>query len=149
MDVPEEPEDSTERHYDDTMAAGDHLNDPALVRTLVAEAGAAIRELEPMGAEFVRNDDGGICGRQVKLEVRDHAYNVQTAVSQFSELEPEVLVFVQLLGSPVVSALPPRIPVTRPTPLPPTRTASGRRPGPRRSARSSGCPCSTPGRPSA
>ncbi len=60
MNVPEEPQDSAERHYDDTLAAGDHLNDPALVRTLVAEAGAAIRELEPMGAQFVRNDDGGI-----------------------------------------------------------------------------------------
>ncbi|NBM15925.1 ABC transporter substrate-binding protein [Streptomyces sp. GC420] len=67
-----------------------------------------------------RNDDGGICGRQVKLEVRDHAYNVQTAVSQFSELEPEVLGFVQLLGSPIVSALAPKIAVTGATTLPAT-----------------------------
>lgn len=56
-----------------------------------------------------RNADGGICGRQVKLEVRDHAYNVQTAVSQFAELEPEVLGFVQMLGSPIVAALAPQI----------------------------------------
>lgn len=56
-----------------------------------------------------RNADGGICGRQVKLEVRDHGYSVQTAVSQFTELEPDVLGFVQMLGSPVVSALSPKI----------------------------------------
>lgn len=52
-----------------------------------------------------RNADGGICGYQVKLEVRDHGNDVQTAVSAFSELEPNVLAFTQLLGSPQVNAL--------------------------------------------
>lgn len=60
LPVPEEPQDSADKHYADTLAAGDHLNDPALVRTLVSQAGDAIRELEATGAEFVRNDDGGI-----------------------------------------------------------------------------------------
>lgn len=60
MPAPDEPDDSPDRHYADTLAAGDELNDPHLVRTLVSEAGAAIRELEAMGARFVRNDDGGI-----------------------------------------------------------------------------------------
>ncbi|MEO3785748.1 ABC transporter substrate-binding protein [Actinocorallia sp. B10E7] len=67
-----------------------------------------------------RNANGGICGRQVRLEVRDHTYNVQTAVSQFSELEPEVLGFVQLLGSPVVSALAPKLASTKAVTLPAT-----------------------------
>jgi ABC-type branched-subunit amino acid transport system substrate-binding protein len=52
-----------------------------------------------------RNADGGICGRQVDLVVRDHGHDVQTAVSQFSEIEGDVLGFVQLLGSPMVNAL--------------------------------------------
>lgn len=52
-----------------------------------------------------RNADGGICGFQVEVEVRDHGNDVQTAVSQFSELEPDVLGFTQLLGSPQVNAL--------------------------------------------
>lgn len=52
-----------------------------------------------------RNADGGICGREVELEVRDHASDVQTAVTQFNELEPEILGFVQLLGSPQVNAV--------------------------------------------
>lgn len=60
MPVADEPDDNADRHYADTLAAGDHLNDPDLVRTLVREAGDAIRELEAAGAEFVRNDDGGI-----------------------------------------------------------------------------------------
>jgi fumarate reductase (CoM/CoB) subunit A len=60
MSGTDEPDDDAERHYADTLTAGDHLNDPALVRTLVSEAGEAIRELESMGAEFVRNADGGI-----------------------------------------------------------------------------------------
>lgn len=52
-----------------------------------------------------RNADGGICGLDVKVEVRDHGNDVQTAVSAFSELEPNVLGFTQLLGSPQVNAL--------------------------------------------
>jgi succinate dehydrogenase/fumarate reductase flavoprotein subunit len=60
MSGTDEPDDDAERHYADTLTAGDHLNDPALVRTLVREAGDAIRELEAIGAEFVRNADGGI-----------------------------------------------------------------------------------------
>lgn len=52
-----------------------------------------------------RNADGGICGFNVEVDVRDHGNDVQTAVSQFSELEPDVLGFVQLLGSPQVNAL--------------------------------------------
>ena len=67
-----------------------------------------------------RNAAGGICGRQVKLEIRDHAYNVQTSVSQFTELEPKVLGFVQLLGSPIVSALAPKIASTGAVTLPAT-----------------------------
>lgn len=52
-----------------------------------------------------RNAAGGICGFDVKVEVRDHGNDVQKAVSLFSELEPNVLGFTQLLGSPQVNAL--------------------------------------------
>jgi ABC-type branched-subunit amino acid transport system substrate-binding protein len=51
------------------------------------------------------NEDGGICGRKIKLEVRDHAYKADTAKVQFPELEPKVLGFMQVLGSPVNAAL--------------------------------------------
>ena len=51
------------------------------------------------------NADGGICSRSVELVLRDHGHDVQTAVTQFSEIESDVLGFVQLLGSPMVNAL--------------------------------------------
>src|SRR5690606_21563131 len=60
MDVSDVPEDSIEKHYQDTLASGDYVNDPALVRTLVEHAGASIRELERMGAKFVSKADGEI-----------------------------------------------------------------------------------------
>lgn len=51
------------------------------------------------------NADGGICGRQINLVVRDHGHDVQTSVSQYAELEPTVLGFPQILGSPMINAL--------------------------------------------
>ncbi|MEO3845096.1 ABC transporter substrate-binding protein [Streptomyces sp. B22F1] len=55
------------------------------------------------------NDRGGVCGRKVELAVEDHGYNTETAVSQYTGMEPDVLAFQMLLGSPMVSALTPRI----------------------------------------
>lgn len=52
-----------------------------------------------------RNANGGICGRNVELIVRDHASDTQTAVTQFNEIAPDVLGFVQLLGSPQTNAV--------------------------------------------
>jgi fumarate reductase (CoM/CoB) subunit A len=77
MGVPDVPEDSVDRHYADTLAAGDYVNDPGLVRTLVTEAAGAIRELEQMGARFVCGESGEIevflapahtCRRSVRVE---------------------------------------------------------------------------------
>ncbi len=53
-------EDSPERHFVDTLAAGDFVNDPDLVRQLVLRAPQAIRELQELGAEFVRKPAGEI-----------------------------------------------------------------------------------------
>jgi succinate dehydrogenase/fumarate reductase flavoprotein subunit len=60
MNVRDVAEDSIDRHFDDTLAAGDYVNDPELVRELVTHAGEAIRELEGFGAQFVRKADGEI-----------------------------------------------------------------------------------------
>ncbi|MGQ0632854.1 MAG: ABC transporter substrate-binding protein [Sporichthyaceae bacterium] len=51
------------------------------------------------------NAAGGVCGRQVALETRDHGYKAETAKVQFPEIEPKVAAFLQLLGSPVLAAL--------------------------------------------
>ena len=58
MDISDVPEDSIDEHFRDTLASGDFVNDPELVRQLVAHAGQAIRELEDMGAKFVSKADG-------------------------------------------------------------------------------------------
>lgn len=51
------------------------------------------------------NQDGGICGRQVKLTVKDHGYNVQQAVTLYNQIRGNVLALQQSLGSPMTTAL--------------------------------------------
>lgn len=54
-----------------------------------------------------RNAAGGVCdGRyQVDLDVRDHGYNVQNAVTLYASMKTKNLVFEQILGSPMNAAL--------------------------------------------
>jgi ABC-type branched-subunit amino acid transport system substrate-binding protein len=52
-----------------------------------------------------KNRTGGICNRKIELLTRDHGYNVQNAVSMYAEMQPEVLAFQHLLGSPMSAAL--------------------------------------------
>lgn len=61
MNLPLEPEDSVDRHFLDTMAGGDFVNDSALVRTMVVNARQAVKDLERVGAQFVRE------GEEIKL----------------------------------------------------------------------------------
>ncbi len=51
------------------------------------------------------NAAGGICGRDIELVVRDHGYQADAGVLAYQELLPEVLGFMQILGSPVIAAL--------------------------------------------
>jgi len=51
------------------------------------------------------NSSGGVCGRQLKLIVKDHGYNVQKAVSAYGDTTSQVAGYLQLLGSPMTSAL--------------------------------------------
>lgn len=56
-----------------------------------------------------QNAKGGVCGRQVKLIVKDHGYDPQRAVTLYRDLGPNVLALQQLLGSPVTAALLPQL----------------------------------------
>jgi ABC-type branched-subunit amino acid transport system substrate-binding protein len=51
------------------------------------------------------NDAGGVCNRQLKVEVRDTAFDPQKAVAAYNELEPSVAGFSQLFGSAPTAAL--------------------------------------------
>ncbi|HZW41763.1 MAG TPA: FAD-dependent oxidoreductase, partial [Agromyces sp.] len=52
------PDDSAERHFDDTMAAGAGLADPEAVRVLCDEGPARVRDLIRFGVEFDRGESG-------------------------------------------------------------------------------------------
>jgi ABC-type branched-subunit amino acid transport system substrate-binding protein len=51
------------------------------------------------------NKAGGICGRTVKLNIKDDGYDVQKAVGLYADMAPNVLGMEQLLGSPINAAL--------------------------------------------
>ncbi|WP_274563811.1 ABC transporter substrate-binding protein [Streptomyces spiramyceticus] len=73
-----------------------------------ASLGKSVTQAQQLYAKQT-NAAGGICGRQIELTVRDHGYDPQKAVSGYTELSPEVLGFVQFIGSPFVAAVKPRI----------------------------------------
>jgi ABC-type branched-subunit amino acid transport system substrate-binding protein len=52
-----------------------------------------------------QNAKGGVCGRTVNLTTKDHGYNVQNAVALYTSMQPQVLAFQELLGSPMTAAL--------------------------------------------
>lgn len=61
------------------------------------------------------NAAGGICDREIELVTRDHGYAADVGVVQFQEIEPNVLGFMQILGSPVNAALDQRLIDTKST----------------------------------
>jgi ABC-type branched-subunit amino acid transport system substrate-binding protein len=64
------------------------------------------------------NDAGGVCGRKVRLETVDHGYKADTAKTLYPQIEPKVLGFVQMLGSPITAALKPNLASDRVTATP-------------------------------
>ncbi len=56
-----------------------------------------------------RNGGGGVCGRTVEFEVVDHGYDTARAVAGYGELRGRVLAMDELLGSPMLAALLPRV----------------------------------------
>src|SRR5687767_14119784 len=49
-----------------------------------------------------RNAEGGVCDRTDEFTVTDHAYNALNATTQYAAMQPEVLAFDELLGSPMI-----------------------------------------------
>ncbi|QNP67002.1 ABC transporter substrate-binding protein [Streptomyces genisteinicus] len=69
-----------------------------------ATLGKSIVQAQQMWADEV-NAQGGICGRKVSITVKDHGYDVQKAVSAYTEISPSVVALPQVIGSPVVAGL--------------------------------------------
>ena len=55
------------------------------------------------------NEAGGICGRDVELDIRDHGYKPDNAFALYPQMLEQDLAIMDLLGSPILAALKPRI----------------------------------------
>lgn len=66
--------------------------------------GTGITQGNQMWADEI-NGAGGICGRQIALEVADSGYRADTATTQYRQQQPDILGYLQLLGSPINAAL--------------------------------------------
>ncbi|HEY8524970.1 MAG TPA: ABC transporter substrate-binding protein [Acidimicrobiales bacterium] len=56
--------------------------------------------------DYVNEEEGGVAGRYpVELVVEDSAYDPPTAVQKYNQIKGDVVMFNQLLGTPVVNAL--------------------------------------------
>ncbi|MBC3194997.1 ABC transporter substrate-binding protein [Pseudonocardia sp. C8] len=51
------------------------------------------------------NAAGGICNRRIALDVKDSGYKADVATTQYRQQEPNILGYLQLLGSPINAAL--------------------------------------------
>lgn len=57
----------------------------------------------------LNEQQGGICGRTVVVDVKDHGYDAQKATTAYNELSGKVVAFSQLIGSSIVNQLAPDI----------------------------------------
>lgn len=51
------------------------------------------------------NDAGGICEREIVLNIKDHGYKADNAIPLYDEIQASDLGMIQLLGSPMLAAL--------------------------------------------
>lgn len=70
-------------------------------------AGAAIQVTQTQAYYDQVNEDGGICGRDVEVQVQDHGYDPQRAVTLYRSMAPEVVALQQVLGGPTSAAVLP------------------------------------------
>ncbi|KJK43111.1 hypothetical protein UK23_34565, partial [Lentzea aerocolonigenes] len=70
------------------------------------------------------NKHGGVCGRRIDLKQKDHAYDVQKALDGYFELEPQVLGFIDVSGTPMTAAIEPDLMQTRALTVPSSWAAS-------------------------
>ena len=70
-------------------------------------AGAAVQVTEFQAYWDQVNADGGICDRDVEMQVQDHAYDPQKAVSLFRSISSDVVALQQVLGGPTSAAVLP------------------------------------------
>jgi ABC-type branched-subunit amino acid transport system substrate-binding protein len=71
------------------------------------KAGAAVQVTEMRAFYDQVNNAGGICGRKVKMDVQDHGYDPQKAVTLYRSMASKVVALQQVLGGPTSAAVLP------------------------------------------
>ncbi|MGY1714957.1 ABC transporter substrate-binding protein [Geodermatophilus sp. SYSU D01106] len=70
-------------------------------------AGAAVQVTEFQAYWDQVNADGGVCDRDVEIQVQDHAYDPQKAVSLYRSMSSDIVALQQVLGGPTSAAVLP------------------------------------------
>ena len=70
-------------------------------------AGAAVQVTETNAYWDEVNANGGVCDRDVEVDVQDHGYDPQKAVTLYRSMAPDVIALQQVLGGPTSSAVLP------------------------------------------
>jgi ABC-type branched-subunit amino acid transport system substrate-binding protein len=69
-----------------------------------ATAGVSLAHAQQVYYDYL-NEQGGICGRTVELDIRDTGYDVQKTVTQYAQVRNDVLGFPAIIGGPMNVAL--------------------------------------------
>jgi ABC-type branched-subunit amino acid transport system substrate-binding protein len=97
----------------DDVTTGNGVTDSAINVGVLTDlsgpfaAGAAVQVTEFKAFWDKVNADGGICDRDVQVQVQDHGYDPQKAVSLYRSMAPGVVALQQVLGGPTSAAVLP------------------------------------------
>jgi ABC-type branched-subunit amino acid transport system substrate-binding protein len=89
---------------DDTITLGSLADHSGVFKVL----SLAFTEGDAIWADEV-NEAGGICGRDIVIDLKDTGYKVDNAIPLYEELKGTSLGIIQMVGSPILAALKTRI----------------------------------------
>ncbi|SCX40366.1 ABC-type branched-chain amino acid transport system, substrate-binding protein [Klenkia marina] len=97
----------------DDVTTGNGVTDSGITIGMITDlsgpfaAGAAVQVTETQAYWDQVNADGGICDRDVTVDVQDHGYDPQRAVTLYRSMAPDVVALQQVLGGPTSAAVLP------------------------------------------
>jgi ABC-type branched-subunit amino acid transport system substrate-binding protein len=96
-----------------TLKTGTGVTDTTITVGMITDlsgpfaAGAAIQVTQTRAYYDKLSKDGGVCGRSVRVEVQDHGYDPQKAVTLYRSMAANVVALQQVLGGPTSAAVLP------------------------------------------
>ncbi|WP_432534403.1 ABC transporter substrate-binding protein [Kineococcus arenarius] len=95
------------------VATGNGVSDSQITVGMLTDlsgpfaAGAEVQVTETKAFWDQVNADGGVCGRDVVVDVQDHGYDPQKAVTLYRSMAANVIALQQVLGGPTSAAVLP------------------------------------------